>query len=1067
MAGMARKTVRGLGLWLLMALVLALAGAAQAETDVTAKVQVIKGRLGYDRVNKQSYLDVSVKNISSEVLLTPIKVVVSGVTPSTISVANAGGIIEDGNPYLNFTTVTGQFLPGATIASKRLIFANPTAARFSYTANVLAKIPEAVASIDSAGGTVETADGIILEILPESLHTQQTITVLAVPQAKIEIESTIDNSKLLSAVTFGPSGLTFSKPVAITFPLGSPYEPGLILPLKIYDETLKNFIDSGFTCTVEEDGQSCVGQVSHFCTYAPAENSLMPYLWQFGNHHMGGDSQQNSGGSVPYTGEYAYFIRGVNDSLGPRLPNSQRDVTPSDSFTMEIFAMSQTTLAYIPPLPPPKKEATRLFSSVCDNITSCNVDNGYGKEPVLFIHGYQKLNNFGGGETYWGDFPRLIGELNIDGRKFVPFDFQWRTNARFQDIAEDLHLALYTIFTKMGNKKVHIVAHSFGGIVTRVMLQKYFSAGFIATPYDMVASVTTIGTPHSGIADSPQTLHGMDFPQGQDSWVHEGAGQISVHQLGEAIPAQLNDERCQKLEIDCAKGEIAKAINSFDNDHFLPNNLPFQVAIGLTGHVITGVYHLFDEYFMLDDGDKLISYEGQRFHPALTVNGVEDLVRGQNSFTGITPLAFITETILGLNGIDLRPGSIFYFIDESLVYCADAVGGISAIWELSGWGYKHSEGTKTFLKYPFSENVVHCASADTCNHGSFIAVKGWLSRYSSLPVHTFNLKVTVVDDFMSPVNGAEIHVYADGVSVNVDANTAVDGTAILKIPFTSDTKYTLEISHNGYQTELADTGFMTGYWLDSPLYDFGIVQLTLNNTATTPLNDTGITWGGNYPSGNNAGCTGTEIGAQDCSHGRDVTHNDPSDGHAGFSFTKLDANGVPLANQAADYATTPWACVQDNVTGLIWEVKTADGGLHDQNDTYFWYNTDPAANGGANGYDNPGNTCEGYVVGQPATYCNTQDYVARVNAAGWCGASDWRMPTRKELVGIVSFGRINPAIDTGFFPNTLPFPYSIVWSGSSNANNWRIAWYVCFDSGYSYDNNRNGNYRVRLVRSGQ
>jgi hypothetical protein len=232
-----------------------------------------------------------------------------------------------------------------------------------------------------------------------------------------------------------------------------------------------------------------------------------------------------------------------------------------------------------------------------------------------------------------------------------------------------------------------------------------------------------------------------------------------------------------------------------------------------------------------------------------------------------------------------------------------------------------------------------------------------------------------------------------------------------------------------------------------------------------PLNDTGINWGGSYPSGNNAGCTGEEIGAQDCSLGRDATNNDDSDGHAGFSFTKLDANGAPLADQTADYATTPWVCVQDNVTGLIWEVKTNDGGLHDQYDTFTWYNTNPATNGGANGEANPaGDTCEGYVSGNVATYCNTQAYVARVNAAGWCGNSDWRMPTIKELVGIVSFGTSSPAIDTGYFPNT---PSSVVWSGSPCAPGSNYAWVVHFYDGVSYSNFRDNYSQVRLVRGGQ
>ncbi|MCI5146581.1 MAG: DUF1566 domain-containing protein, partial [Candidatus Electrothrix sp. AR3] len=233
----------------------------------------------------------------------------------------------------------------------------------------------------------------------------------------------------------------------------------------------------------------------------------------------------------------------------------------------------------------------------------------------------------------------------------------------------------------------------------------------------------------------------------------------------------------------------------------------------------------------------------------------------------------------------------------------------------------------------------------------------------------------------------------------------------------------------------------------------------------------GITWSGNYASGNNSTCVASNLPdgdnvvvAQDCSHGRDVTHNDDSDGHAGFSYTKLDSNGVPLVDQDADYLTTPWACVQDNVTGLIWEVKTNDGSLHDKDDKYSWYNTDPATNGGADGYANDDeDTCYGYTIDDLTTFCNTQAYVNRVNAAGWCGVSDWRMPTLNELGDIVAYDRSKPLIDTDYFPHAVS---SLVWSGSShaNANN---AWYVHFGIGNSNFGNRSGIIFMRLVRSGQ
>jgi hypothetical protein len=243
-------------------------------------------------------------------------------------------------------------------------------------------------------------------------------------------------------------------------------------------------------------------------------------------------------------------------------------------------------------------------------------------------------------------------------------------------------------------------------------------------------------------------------------------------------------------------------------------------------------------------------------------------------------------------------------------------------------------------------------------------------------------------------------------------------------------------------------------------------------TPTTRINDTGITFGGNYPTGNNRtennpDCTGDTNAEQDCSHGRDVTNNDDSDGHAGFSFTKLDASGNTLSETGGADGIA-WSCVQDNVTGLVWEVKTnaADGvGLHDKADKYNWYSTNSSTNGGAVGYaDADGNICEGYVNGQLATYCNTQAFTARVNAVVLCGAADWRLPTITELMGIANNGTTNPSIDTRYFPNTEVAYY---WSSSPYASNDDRAWVVYFSKGDDANGPRDDGYRIRLVRSGQ
>lgn len=176
-----------------------------------------------------------------------------------------------------------------------------------------------------------------------------------------------------------------------------------------------------------------------------------------------------------------------------------------------------------------------------------------------------------------------------------------------------------------------------------------------------------------------------------------------------------------------------------------------------------------------------------------------------------------------------------------------------------------------------------------------------------------------------------------------------------------------------------------------------------------------------------------------------------------FDFTKLDGDAQPLANQDAIYTITPWDCVRDDVTGLVWEVKTIDGGLRDQNHTYTWYNPDPQANGGAPGTTD-GGQCDGGID------CDTHAYVQAVNEQGLCGASDWRLPTRSELRTIVDYKAEFPAIDTGHFPNTVARSF---WTAEPNITYPSYAWHTDFKFGLaSYYYYKSGPKAVRLVRSG-
>lgn len=111
------------------------------------------------------------------------------------------------------------------------------------------------------------------------------------------------------------------------------------------------------------------------------------------------------------------------------------------------------------------------------------------------------------------------------------------------------------------------------------------------------------------------------------------------------------------------------------------------------------------------------------------------------------------------------------------------------------------------------------------------------------------------------------------------------------------------------------------------------------------------------------------------------------------SFTKLDENGIPLADTAES-----WAMVRDNVTGLIWEVKTEI------------------------------NASEKYNWSDAVSYCENLSIGS---------FSDWRLPTIEEFVSITDYGKNNPAIDIEYFPDIQSALY---WSSEKVPNQLFTSW---------------------------
>jgi len=267
------------------------------------------------------------------------------------------------------------------------------------------------------------------------------------------------------------------------------------------------------------------------------------------------------------------------------------------------------------------------------------------------------------------------------------------------------------------------------------------------------------------------------------------------------------------------------------------------------------------------------------------------------------------------------------------------------------------------------------------------------------------------------------------------------------------------------------------YWFQlEASYESGRITLSkvLKALPFGGLNDSGIDWCSSDDKNLNSDGTlkekieGCEAIArshpgQDAFHGRDALARirqlaKKGSGTAGFDFTKLCLSGKAAGegecppNPAPGSGLVNWGCTRDNVTGLIWEIKT-ESGLRSKNNTYTWYNPDETVDGGKPGLEN-GGKCEG-------SDCDTKSYIQAVNDLGLCGFSDWRLPTRRELLSIVDNGHFNPAIENRFFPNALSSHY---WSSSPYSEEENSSWEVYFLYGEVSPNSKSERNHIRLVR---
>jgi len=274
------------------------------------------------------------------------------------------------------------------------------------------------------------------------------------------------------------------------------------------------------------------------------------------------------------------------------------------------------------------------------------------KTPVILVHGYSAGGTAGGDDRTWGNLAEFVAN---DGNK-VALNFQWVTDASYLTVAEELAKAVRYASAKTG-RKVHIVAHSFGGVLARVMLQNIGSSASIADAGALVETLTTVGTPHSGIVNEAAGLKVIEG--GRTVMLPQGWGSLS---LSSGLCMQVS---CYESGLDAGaiawavdllpkvnglappRGYVAARLASLAQTEFpLPTGLKVQ---SLIGQIIleSPMGRVFDNF------DGLIAYSGQRFKPDLLKEG--DLLTGKNPTGG----AIVQERVLGLNeNISAIPGTL-------------------------------------------------------------------------------------------------------------------------------------------------------------------------------------------------------------------------------------------------------------------------------------------------------------------------------------------------------------------------------------------------------------------------
>lgn len=409
-------------------------------------------------------------------------------------------------------------------------------------------------------------------------------------------------------------------------------------------------------------------------------------------------------------------------------------------------------------------------------------------------------------------------------------------------------------------------------------------------------------------------------------------------------------------------------------------------------------------------------------------------------------------TILPINLAPTAEAGTNVTINPETISSLDASASHDEDGDIAVYAWKQTSGTPVELSF-----------ADTVKP-SFTAPKNIAGE-----TLTFELTVTdneqavatdTIDVYVNKyptANAGKNQITETGHLVKLDASSSQDDGQIVTYEWVQSLGETVTL----VDSDTANPSFNADL-IDDEKLTFAVTvtdDMGLSHTDTVEIavvkvnrfiNDTGVIVSVDFDNGNDTQCIASTNKSQDCEQGRDAQANagtlvKTGSGIAGFDFTKLSTDGSELADDV-----TEWSCVRDNFTGLIWEVKTNDGGIQDRFESYRWGGKGAFGNNDAN---------------RQGTYYNEwNDLVDHLNNSKLCGKSDWTLPTVEELTSIRTHQKNGNQVDAQFFPNNIDVMY---WTANPSANSNSRAHFVSFKNSDDGHIGRSTYQRVRLVSGGK